>query len=526
MNANTWRDHRRHDRMRPARALLWGALTATALALAPLPLSAGSKAGIRPPAVAGKFYPDDAERLTAAVLEFLADAVPARAERPLALVLPHAGYVYSGQIAADGWRQAQGQPYDLVVVLGTNHTRSEFDGMSVWTGGGFRTPLGTATVDEAAAAALLAADPDCRFVPEVHANEHSVEVQIPFAQVVLPGVKILPVVVGSEEPRTCERLGRALARALANRQALIVASCDLAHYPAATDAVASDRAVLTAIARLDDAALGKAIAAQMGAGHANLVTCACGESPVRVAMAAARALGATRGTVLSWANSGDTAVGERDRVVGYGAVMFGKGPAGADLAVLEPQSVPAADAALGPDDKRQLLAFARETIRRYLDDGMTPLARRLPPASMRLQGAFVTLEAGGELRGCIGHMAEDRPLGQVIGAMALAAAVEDPRFAPVVASEVPRLEIEISVLTPMQRVPGPEAIVIGRDGVVLRKAGRSAVFLPQVAVEQGWDRLRLLEHLSAKAGLEAVAWKSGAEFFTFQAIVFRESEFR
>jgi AmmeMemoRadiSam system protein A len=173
-----------------------------------------------------------------------------------------------------------------------------------------------------------------------------------------------------------------------------------------------------------------------------------------------------------------------------------------------------------------LLALARETIRRYLDNGTTPLARGFPPVAERLQGAFVTLNEHGELRGCIGHMAEDRPLAQVVGAMALAAALEDPRFSPVAAREVPGLEIEISVLTPMQRVAGPEAIVLGRDGVVLRKDGRSAVFLPQVAGEQGWDRPTMLQHLAAKAGLDTDAWQSGAEFLTFQAIVFRESEFR
>lgn len=515
------------------RALLRRALPVLAIAgavtswsLAPLQLRAAGKPGVRPAAVAGKFYPEDATRLTSAVKGFLADAVPARRERPLALVLPHAGYVYSGQIAADGWRQAMEQSYDLVVVLGTNHTRPQFEGMSVWAGGGFRTPLGVALVDEAAAAALLAADPACRFEPEVHASEHSIEVQVPFAQIVLPGVKILPAVVGAENPATCERLGRALAGVVANRRALIVASSDLSHYPPAEDAAVSDRAVLTAIAKLDAAALSTAITSQRSAGHPNLVTCACGEAPIRVALAAVRALGARHGTVLSWATSGDTSVGERDRVVGYGAVMFDAGAAGTDLAVLDRASPPPPSATLGPADKRQLLAFARETIRRYLDDGMTPLARNLPAAAERLQGAFVTLEQDGQLRGCIGHMAEDRPLGQVVGAMALAAALEDPRFPPVVAREVPALSIEISVLTPMQRVAGPAAIVVGRDGVVIRKAGRSAVFLPQVAGEQGWDRTALLENLCAKAGLDTGAWKSDAEFSTFQAIVFRESEFQ
>ena len=246
-------------------------------------------------------------------------------------------------------------------------------------------------------------------------------------------------------------------------------------------------------------------------------------------MSAARALGARRGTVVSWANSGDTPVGDRSRVVGYGAVMFTAGAAGADTAALaHPLDEPAGAAppgALGPAEKRRLLAFARQTIERFLATGTVPLARGLPPAAYRPQGAFVTLLEHGELRGCIGHMAEDLPLGQAVGAMAIAAALQDPRFPPLEQRELRDLEIEISALTPLERVAGPGAVVIGRDGVEIRKSGRAAVFLPQVPVEQGWDRPTLMRELCRKAGLPEDAWKSGAEFYTFRSVVFRESEF-
>ena len=290
---------------------------------------------VRMPAVAGSFYPADPRRLAVEVNALLGQARPPRGGRPVALVVPHAGFAVSGRLAADGWRQAQGHRYDLVVLLGTNHTAGYFTGVSVFLGGGFRTPLGVVEVDEPAAAGLLAADRDCSSDPAPHEREHSIEVQLPFVQTVLPGVPILPVVVGDEDPRLCARLGVALANVLAGRRPLIVASSDLSHFPSYEDALAADRAVLAAMARLDPDALRETIAREEGAGRRGLDTCACGLAPVLAAMTAARTLGATRGTVISRACSGDAPPGDRSRVVGYGAVRFTAGEPGADLAALD-----------------------------------------------------------------------------------------------------------------------------------------------------------------------------------------------
>ena len=497
------------------------------LILLPATLGTGDGAAVpREPAVAGEFYPAEPARLESAVRGFLSDALPPRGEPPIALVLPHAGYIFSGQIAADGWRQAMTGTYDLVVLLGTNHTVPEFRGVSIYAGPGFRTPLGVAEVDTRLASDLIAADPEFVFDPAPHLREHSIEVQVPFVQVAFPGVKILPAIVGRPDPDLCERFGKALARAVGSRKVLVVASSDLSHYPAYDDARSSDASILTAIASLDASALRRAIGVEMRKGRPNLETCACGEAPILAAIAAAKALGATRGVVVSRANSGDTAVGNRERVVGYGAVALGRGPVGADLSALTPVPTPPADAPLGPADKRALLAFARRSIERFLAGGTAPLARGLPPVADRKQGVFVTLTKHGELRGCIGHMGVDLPLGQATGMVALDAAFSDQRFPPLEPSELHEIDIEVSVLTPLVHVSGSDAIKIGEDGVVIRKAGRSAVFLPEVPVEQGWDKTALLAHLCVKAGLPIDAWTSGAEFYTFHSIHFRESDWR
>ena len=457
---------------------------------------------VRPPAVAGKFYPESASVLRLAIEKFMQDALPAQAREPLAIVVPHAGYIYSGQICADGYSQVRNRPYDIVVILGTNHTAPGLRKIALYPGGGFRTPLGTAPVDGEIVSALLAANPDCKADAAPHAHEHSVEVQVPFLQVLFPKAKIVPAIVGEADAALFNHFGAALAQVLKGRRALIVASSDLSHYPSAADAEIVD---------------GKAQAARR---IPNLSTSACGEAPIMAAMAAAKAMGATGGRIISYAHSGDLPIGEQERVVGYGAVVLGSG--------LEPAKeaapvVPAVDRHLTPEDKRALLALARETISRYLTTQMVPLPRGFSPAAMEQRGVFVTLKKHGNLRGCIGRMIPDRPLATLVGAMALQSAFEDPRFRHVALEEVPKLEIEISVLTPMKPVSGPGDIVVGRDGVLLQKGGRSAVFLPQVAPEQGWGRDEMLDQLSLKAGLPSGAWREGARFSTFQALVFGEA---
>lgn len=555
----------RETKGRKAVAVLAAAGAAAVLApAAPVTAAAsGARAAKaeRPPAVAGQFYSGDQARLQKEIAGYLAQAqAPAAgAERPVAIVAPHAGYVYCGRIMADAWRRTAGHDYGLIVLLGTNHTTPGLDRTAVWDGGDWRTPLGLARVDAAAAAALLAADPaGCKVDAGPHWREHSVEVQVPFAQTTHPGVPILPLVVGADEPAAIARLGRALAGLARERRALIVASSDLSHYPAKADAEQVDRAVLAAAASLDGADLRRTIDAQMRRGVPGLVTCACGEAPILAAMAAANQLGGARGEIVSYANSGDVPAGDAGRVVGYGAVVFYAGTTGPAGGGTEPAARgPAAKAppAPGPPapapgkgapssprgvdggaagaaghlsaaDRKLLLAHARETIRRRLAGETVLLSPPCGPGLKVKRGAFVTLKEDGDLRGCIGHLAEDTPLIEVVGQMALQAAFQDPRFPPLRREELARCSLEISVLTPMQPVPGPSAIVVGRDGVVLRKQGRSAVFLPQVATEQGWDREQLLSQLARKAGLPPDAWRSGAEFLTFQAEVFGEADAR
>ena len=439
-------------------------------------------------------------------------------------MVPHAGYLYSGQIAADAYRQAMGYPYDVVVILGTNHTVAPFEGVSVFQGRGYATPLGVAEIDRPLAQALAAADPAFAYRPDAHREEHSEEVQVPFVQVAFPKAKIVTAIVGTTDLGVTERFGKALAGLLRDKKALIVASSDLSHYPPYGEAVEADRATLKAVASLDPAVLVASIAEQERKGRRNLVTCACGEAPILATMCAARALGARRGVVVSYANSGNTVAGDYDRVVGYGAVLFTAGDGSPDTKVLEPSAPASKPVALGDSDRKYLLALARKTLERYLLTETLPLPRSESPALRQDQGAFVTLKEHGELRGCIGHMAQDTPARPRGGQDGPGGGPQRPALPRVRPEELPLIDVEISVLTPFARVDGPSAIQVGRDGTLIQKGDRQAVFLPQVAPEEGWGREEMLANLCAKAGMPTDCWKSDCTFYTFQADVFGEKK--
>ena len=487
----------------------------------PLPLGE-----VRSAAFAGGFYPEDPRQLAAQVDALLAEAVPVAGHAmPIALIVPHAGYVYSGHVAAQAYKQIEGLDYEAVVVLGVNHHDPGFRQVSVWAEGAFETPLGRASVDEELAAALIAADERILFDRAVHRQEHSVEAQVPFLQRLFgEGLLFVPVVIGDPSPENCSALAEALTTVLAGKRALIVASADLSHYPAYSDAVRSDTAILQAIASLDPERLIATRQKIMAQDIPNLATCSCGEGPVLTAMMAARALGANYAALLRYANSGDTPFAERDRVVGYGALMIWRG----DEMVVDLGSwgtthdvLPIAP--LGGDEKEALLGLARSTLQRFLSVGDSPIARPSEPGLWQERGAFVTLEIGGELRGCIGELVGRRPLYLSVQWAALSAALADPRFPPLRAEDLPQVEIEISALTELQEVTDVLDIQVGMDGLLVSRGDKQGVLLPQVAVAEGWDREEFLRAVCRKAGLPEDAWQDeAATLYAFRAEVFRE----
>ena len=267
---------------------------------------------VRRAAVAGSWYPGTASAINAEVDSYLETARAAPpAGRLVGLVSPHAGLRYSGPVAAYGYgllREVAGGPGLTAVLVGPSH-RAAFDGVAAQAGGAWETPLGRAPIDEEVSQAILDADPVVFDDPGVHREEHSLEMQMPFLQRLVPGLRLVPLLMGSQSRREVEALAAALAKALAGRRVLLVASSDLSHYQPAAVANRLDAAVVDAVARFDEGAL----MARLETNH----NVACGGGPVVAVMKAARSLGADRATVMKYGDSGD--VGERDKshVVGY-----------------------------------------------------------------------------------------------------------------------------------------------------------------------------------------------------------------
>ena len=481
---------------------------------------------IRNPAVAGKFYPADSSKLRNALKYYFEDAVSGSKDSPIAIIAPHAGYLYSGQIAADAFNQARNFDYDVIIILGTNHTMPGFNKISIYPKGGFRTPLGIARIDQNITDLLLKEDAD--FVSDIkpHETEHSVETQIPFIQYLFPRAKIVPVVIGSQNLQLCTKFGKALAKILKDKKALIVASSDLSHYPKYEDAVSTDKNTLDIIKKMNPSDIQQEFYRKVNSGIPSLVTCACGEGPILTVITAVKESGGNDVSIISYANSGNTLVGENDRVVGYGALAFYKTAQNKKVIEKTDENITRENfTELDSLDKISLLKLARKSIEQYLTSETLPLPRNLTPQMNTRRGAFVTLKKHGELRGCIGSMVENLPLYNVVGKMALQAAFNDNRFHPLEIGELSQIELEISVLTPLAKINNADEIVLGRDGVVLKKGNKQAVFLPQVAKEQGWSKEQFLTQLCYKAGLNATDWET-ATLYTFRAEVFSEKDFQ
>jgi MEMO1 family protein len=454
-------------------------------------VSAGCTDNIKEPSVAGTFYPADKKELKETVDTFLSRAkIVPREGKLLALISPHAGYRYSGQVAAYGYRQLQDRDIRKIILIGTSH-HENFRGASVYTSGTFKTPLGDVAVDEKSAKKLLNENAEVRYYPEAFANEHSLEVQLPFLQSVLKNVTIIPVLIGSPTRSTFDHLISELTE-LIDEKTLIIASTDLSHYHGYQQAIDMDGKLITAIERLSVMNAGELL--QRGESEM------CGAVPVIIAMEVAKRHGANLGVLFNYANSGDVTQ-EKERVVGYASMGLFRSP-------------------YTDDEKKELLSLARKAITEYVTDNKVIEVDMKDP-KLRTDGAvFVTIKEKGSLRGCIGHVQAIMPLYQSVIKNAVAASTSDPRFPPMTKDELHDIDIEISILSPMQKVKDVNNIEIGRHGLVIRKGSQSGLLLPQVPTEQGWDRQTFLKQICAKAGLPEYAWKD-AELFTFTADIIK-----
>jgi len=464
----------------------------------------------REPAVAGQFYPADPAALAAFVDKAL---VPAKDVKPpsgvIAVLAPHAGYEYSGRLAGMAYWFIQ-PAYDTVVVLATGHTES-VKGAALLVSDFYKTPLGKVEPDRELAAALMKASPLFEDRPSAHLREHAVEVQLPFLQRRLKKpFKLLPAVLNTGDPAALKEIGAALAAALKGRKALLVISSDFSHYPSHADAAASDGAMRLALASMDPELFLSASDFIARKRIPGLDTCACGAAAVTAGLEAARLLGASSFAALKMSDSyvENPAAGPA-RVVGYISGVFSAAGKPADLVLVKGQ-------------KTALLKEARLTLERQFAGKEPPAGLEADPRLNLPGAAFVTLTIGGVLRGCVGTVEPALTLADAVRYGAYSAAFRDGRFRALEKEELPKVQIEVSVLSALR--PAKAAELKARvTGAVVIKDGKSGLFLPQV-----WEQLPAKEDFlgelcSQKAGLSRDCWKDPAvKLYSFTVDAFSE----
>jgi len=472
---------------------------------------------VRKPAVAGSFYPANPVELSKQLAGFYSVvkkiSLPGR---PIALIAPHAGYEYSGKTAAAAYKQLEGEEYDTVVIISPSHTVF-FQGASIYDGSAYQTPIGVVEIDEPLSQKIGSIHPLVYLSNKGHTGgsvrgEHSLEVQLPFLQLMLGKFKLVAIVMGDQEENSCRALGEVLVTGLSGKNALIVASTDLSHFHPDKEARRLDSAIQKAVEEYNPDRLLSTLSSGRGE--------ACGGGPVVAMMIASKKLGGENVAVTGYSTSGDI-LGDYSDVVGYlSAVIVSNRPVKRTMETSN-GSEKKGTTELTKTEKEFLKNLAREAILAKFQgrssDNESPESKNL----REKRGAFVTIKINGMLRGCIGLIRAAKPLYEVVSEMALAAAFDDPRFAPLHEKELDKIEIEISALTPLARVENIDEINVGRDGLMIRLAMHSGLLLPQVASEHGWDRITFLEQTCLKAGLPKNSYKDkSAEIYRFSAEIF------
>ena len=465
-----------------------------------------AKLFVKKPNVAYSFYAGDPKRLNVHLDRLIdkAKVIPYTHHIDVLLV-PHAGYIYSGSVTAYAFKAASLNKYKTVIILAPSHYY-HFDGVSVWDKGSFKTPLGLVNVDQEIAQKIIDIDDKINFNPDIFDREHSVEVQIPFIQKVFKEAKIVPLIFGVIDTSLIVKIAKSLRYIIGRRQdVLIVVSSDLSHYFSDKKARKLDKVAIDSIRRYDIENIIR---------NNNKTLVIDGIIPVLTAMVYAKNKGLKHIDMLKYSHSGHM-TGEMDRVVGYVSLAFHKkeylrGGGGNDS-----QNI-----SLTVKQKRKLLDIANKTMKKYIyKKKKYKVKKKDEYLRDESNGVFVTLYKNGKLRGCMGNVIGDKPLGDLVRDMTIVALTQDLRFDPVDKNEVKDIVIEVSILSPPYPIESVDEIEMGTHGVILSQGNNhQGVFLPQVAIKMGWDKERFLSELSShKAGLLSDSWrdpKTVIEIFT------------
>jgi len=458
----------------------------------------------RPTAVAGSFYSNDKEVLSKQVKTLLKDSKVFSPVDVDAIIVPHAGYVFSADTASVAYKTLQ-KKYKNIFLIGSSH-HIDFDGASIYNGGDYKTPLGDVKVNQTIVSQLIESSKYITFKQKAHDKEHTLEVQLPFLQTIYGrDLNIVPIIMASSNFETIQAISESL-RPYFNEENLFVISTDLSHYPSYDDANKIDKLTLNALTKNSSQDFIDAIVKNENSSTSNLQTSACGWSSLLLLLELTKNQN-YRYELLEYKNSGDSIYGEKKKVVGYSA-----------LRIYKEKNV----FYLSNEEKEELLNLAKLSLyeatlkhKRIIID-----KEKISPKLHKNLGAFVTLYKDGNLRGCIGRFEPNQSLYDVVIDMAIASAQNDTRFNVVTADELESIKIEISVLTPRKKIDSIDEIEIGRDGIYIQKGSKNGTYLPHVAPQMNWNVKQFVDSCAKeKAGIMFNNYNE-LELFTYEAIVF------
>jgi AmmeMemoRadiSam system protein B/AmmeMemoRadiSam system protein A len=473
----------------------------------------------RQPVAAGKFYSANKQTLTGDISRLYESCRQTPASWHVrAIISPHAGYVYSGKIAAEAFHSIPvSSVYKNIFIIGSSHIMS-FNGASVYNSGDYVTPLGNATVNREIAGKLISDNKVFDFPVNAHLQEHSIEVQVPFIQYYFkdtPG--IVPIIIGTQNESTIKKIAEAL-RPYFTPENLFVISSDFSHYPSYTDANSTDSITAVGIESGRPETFLYTIRNNSEKGVPGLATSMCGWTSGLMLLYLTEGNKNLEIKHIDYCNSGDSPYGNKNEVVGYHA-----------FAVIDKQEQTersvnqSGDIVFTGAEKNQLFKIAENSIRTMLYEKKRIIIdeKDMTENLRRQLGAFVTLKVNGALRGCIGRFISSDPLCDAVRESAISSAFEDPRFSPLTTDEFEKTEIEITVLGPLKKIKDTSEIVLGKHGIYIKKGSSAGTMLPQVATENKWTLDEFLGYTSRdKAGIGWTGWKN-AEIFIYEGVVLR-----
>lgn len=463
-----------------------------------------ANANTRDSAVAGSFYSADAKELSSQVKQLLFDAKVFEKQNVNALIVPHAGYVYSASTASLAYKTLK-KSYKNIFLIGSSH-HVDINGASIYSIGNYQTPLGEVSVNQEIVANLMQDTKLFSFHKDAHTKEHTLEVQLPFLQTLYSDkLSIVPIIIASHELDTIIKISKALEPYFVDEN-LFVISTDLSHFPSFTDANIVDINTLSAIASNKTQSLIDTLSKNETLGFENFQTSACGWSSILTLMYLTQNKN-YKYELLDYMNSGHTKHGDKSRVVGYGAMRIYK-----------------ENSFLNLEEKNQLLEVAKLA----LNDAIKKKERvsidgaKIYPKLQEKLGAFVTLYKNGNLRGCIGRFEPDQALYEVVVDMAISSALHDTRFNKVSTHELDAITLEISVLTPRKKINSIDEVVVGKHGIYVQYGSKNGTYLPHIATQMHWNAKEFVEHCALEKALIKQENLQDIEIFVYEAIVIEE----